>query len=76
MNEAFASRRFAEIILSDGHFMRRELSRHYCFHRELEDSPMPVTGWTIRPQYVWVPKEPGMVFRGHECPEQMQRPTR
>lgn len=80
LEAAFAEQRFVEIILSDGAFMRRELSRYYCYERPMATGPEPVTGWLLSPSWVWVPRRPDTIMlsgeRSHECPAGRQRRRR
>lgn len=59
LEHAIGQKRFAEVILSEkttaGPWVRF-LRRHYRFDRVIDAAPWPVTGWTIKPQWVWVPK--------------------
>lgn len=79
LNEAFASQRFSQVILSDGGFLGEYLQPHYCYRKPFPNGPTPVTGWRLEPQWLWVPRTPDTVMgRGesaHECLEQYQRQT-
>ncbi|MBW2464284.1 MAG: glycosyltransferase family 39 protein [Deltaproteobacteria bacterium] len=77
IGEAFASRRFQQVILSDGGFLGEFLRPYYCYRRPFPYGPTPVTGWRLEPQWLWVPRTPETVMgrgdQAHECLEAYQR---
>ncbi|MFO0750721.1 MAG: hypothetical protein U1F43_34385 [Myxococcota bacterium] len=67
IREAFASRRFAAVILSEEDHLRSLLLPTYCFKERIDLAPSPITGWVIRPQWVWVPRLAGTPTDRVEC---------
>jgi hypothetical protein len=59
LREAFKSKRFAQVILSEAkkyNYLGRFMNRYYKQVRVTGLAPRPVTGWAIKPEYIWVPK--------------------
>jgi hypothetical protein len=56
IKQAFRDKRFAQLILSEEHFMEAWFRPYYRYLRTTELPPAPVTGWGIKPRWIWVPR--------------------
>jgi hypothetical protein len=67
LSQAFRERRFSAVYLSEEYYLRDLLLPTYCFSFRVDLAPLPVTGWIIRPTWVWVPRGEDDLSRRPVC---------